>query len=130
MKKIWVLLLAGALVLNFSGVSLAAKHPTRHHTKAKHHTKHAHKRKPGKSSVQTLRIQRDLKQAGYDPGPIDGKMGPKTRTAIKAFQKDHHLKADGVVGPKTWAKLSTYSKSGHYTKKTHHSRRFHAKKSV
>jgi peptidoglycan hydrolase-like protein with peptidoglycan-binding domain len=130
MKKIWVLLLAGTLVLNFSGTSLAAKHPARHPTKAKHSTKHARKHKSSKSSAQTMRIQRDLKLAGYDPGPIDGKMGPKTRTAIKAFQKDNHLKVDGIVGPKTWAKLSTYSKSGHYTKKTHHSRRFHAKKSV
>jgi hypothetical protein len=34
--------------------------------------------------VQTL-----LKAAGYDPGPADGLMGPKTRTAIASFGESH-----------------------------------------
>jgi hypothetical protein len=34
--------------------------------------------------VQTL-----LKVAGYDPGPADGLMGPKTRTAIASFGESH-----------------------------------------
>ena len=28
-------------------------------------------------------IQTQLKNKGYDPGPIDGDLGPKTLTAIK-----------------------------------------------
>jgi len=35
------------------------------------------------------------------PGPF----GPKTHTAVVAFQKKHGLLADGVVGPLTWSKL-------------------------
>jgi peptidoglycan hydrolase-like protein with peptidoglycan-binding domain len=31
----------------------------------------------------------------------DGVMGPKTRRAIKRFQRAHRLKADGVAGPET-----------------------------
>lgn len=56
----------------------------------------------------TKEIQSALKKAGFDPGPIDGKMGSKTRQAIKDFQKAKGLVADGVVGPKTWTQLSKY----------------------
>lgn len=31
----------------------------------------------------------------------DGKLGPKTTEAIKAFQRAHGLKADGIAGPNT-----------------------------
>ncbi len=50
-------------------------------------------------------IQSALKNAGFDPGPIDGKMGPKTKKAIKAFQKSKGLVQDGKVGPKMWKEL-------------------------
>ncbi|MCM8770548.1 MAG: peptidoglycan-binding protein [Candidatus Omnitrophica bacterium] len=53
-------------------------------------------------------IQTALKNAGFDPGKIDGKMGAKTREAIKAFQKANNLVVDGRVGSKTWALLSQY----------------------
>jgi peptidoglycan hydrolase-like protein with peptidoglycan-binding domain len=51
-------------------------------------------------------IQTALKNAGYDPGSLDGKIGPRTRQAIKDYQKSKGLVPDGVVGPKTWASLS------------------------
>ncbi len=54
----------------------------------------------------TLRqIQKALKDAGFDPGPIDGVRGRRTIAAIKAFQRANSLDADGIVGPKTSAKL-------------------------
>lgn len=36
---------------------------------------------------------------------IDGIFGIGTQSAVKAFQKKHNLKVDGIVGPKTWAEL-------------------------
>ena len=53
-------------------------------------------------------LQTALKNAGYDPGSVDGKMGKKTREAIKAFQKANGLAADGVVGKRTWSLLKGY----------------------
>lgn len=41
----------------------------------------------------------------YNPGTIDGIFGNNTLTALKQFQKDNGLNVDGIVGPKTWAKL-------------------------
>ena len=37
---------------------------------------------------ETRDLQRMLKEMGYDPGPIDGKMGERTRSAIDAFLRD------------------------------------------
>lgn len=56
-------------------------------------------------------IQTALKNAGYDPGTIDGKMGSATRKAVKAFQKDNGLYVDGKVGKKTWSALEPYLQS-------------------
>jgi hypothetical protein len=55
--------------------------------------------------VTIREIQRALTDLGYQPGPIDGVFGTKTRAAIKRFQADHGLVADGVVGKKTRAKM-------------------------
>lgn len=57
------------------------------------------------SGVSALDVQKALSRAGYDPGPMDGRLGKKTRSAVKAFQRSHGLTADGVVGEKTWAAL-------------------------
>ena len=36
-------------------------------------------------------LQSSLKQAGYNPGPIDGSLGQQTMAAIQSFQKDNKL---------------------------------------
>ncbi|MCX7935644.1 MAG: peptidoglycan-binding protein [Planctomycetota bacterium] len=53
-------------------------------------------------------VQLALKNAGFNPGPIDGICGERTIAAIRAFQAKEGLKQDGIVGSQTWAKLSAY----------------------
>lgn len=60
--------------------------------------------------VSPEKIQRALKSAGVYTGVVDGKIGAGTREAIVEFQKSHGLKADGVLGKKTWEELKTYLK--------------------
>ena len=59
------------------------------------------------SGVSVTDVQRALEKAGFDPGRVDGKIGKKTKAAIKAFQRAHNLKADGVIGEKTWKTLQS-----------------------
>jgi len=56
------------------------------------------------SNVELL--QQKLKQAGFDPGAVDGKFGPQTEAAVKAFQQAKGLDVDGVAGPKTFTALN------------------------
>ena len=60
----------------------------------------------GRLSIR--QIQTALKNAGFYKGPVDGRIGPRTKEAIKEFQKARGLKADGVVGKRTSAELNKY----------------------
>ena len=37
-----------------------------------------------------------------DPGVVDGHFGPKTESAVRAYQGGHGVGVDGVVGDRTW----------------------------
>lgn len=56
--------------------------------------------------MDILKVQKRLNQLGYTPKlDEDGLSGPSTKKAIAWFQKQNSLDADGIVGPKTMAKL-------------------------
>ena len=46
-----------------------------------------------------------MKKLGFNPGPMDGIFGEKTRAALIRFQKSRGLVADGIAGPQTLAAL-------------------------
>jgi hypothetical protein len=50
-------------------------------------------------------VQGRLRDQGYDCGPVDGIMGPKTRAAIKSFQNDEDLPATGHLDDDTRDRL-------------------------
>jgi peptidoglycan hydrolase-like protein with peptidoglycan-binding domain len=47
--------------------------------------------------LQIAQVQTSLLQLGYNVGKVDGKLGSKTRAAIKAFQKKQQLSVNGKV---------------------------------
>ena len=59
--------------------------------------------------IPIKQVQIALKKAGFYKGDIDGKQGPRTKEAIRVFQKAQGLKVDGVAGKATWQALSRYS---------------------
>ena len=50
-------------------------------------------------------VQLALQKAGFYKGAIDGKYGPKTREALREFQKANGLAVDGLAGKKTKSAL-------------------------
>ncbi len=44
----------------------------------------------------------------WDPGPIDGLGGPRTKAAVVAFQGANSLAPDAIVGPLTWTSLISF----------------------
>ena len=51
------------------------------------------------------RAQKALKQAGHDPGSIDGVMGARTSAALRDYQKKQGLTATGQLDDATRVKL-------------------------
>jgi peptidoglycan hydrolase-like protein with peptidoglycan-binding domain len=49
--------------------------------------------------------QTALKARGYDVDEPDGKLGPKTRAAVRKFQKDEGLKVTGRLDTETMERL-------------------------
>lgn len=55
--------------------------------------------------------QRALSKLGYDPGPADGLMGPRTKLALQSFQTDRGLEATGLLDPPTSEALTRRSET-------------------
>ncbi|WP_179228972.1 peptidoglycan-binding domain-containing protein [Parenemella sanctibonifatiensis] len=67
--------------------------------------------KSGAKGVQVTTIQHLLGHARQTTD-VDGSYGPNTKAKVIAFQKARGLSADGVVGAKTWGKLTPTLKRG------------------
>lgn len=52
-------------------------------------------------------VQQALKQLGYDPGPVDGILGPKTIAAIAKYQKDRNIPGNGDWNEPTSTAMGT-----------------------
>ena len=61
--------------------------------------------KMGSEGAAVKALQNRLKTLGYYKGTVDGSFGQGTEDAVKAFQRDNGLKADGVAGGGTYDKL-------------------------
>ena len=53
----------------------------------------------GASAVRA--VQQQLSREGWEPGPIDGLYGPRTKAAVTRFQAAARIGVDGIVGPQT-----------------------------
>ena len=56
--------------------------------------------------------QQILTYLGYDPGPVDGAVGPRTRRAIRDFQKSRSLKINGETSWELLKQLSDAAEAG------------------
>ncbi|ADY57486.1 Peptidoglycan-binding domain 1 protein [Syntrophobotulus glycolicus DSM 8271] len=70
----------------------------------------------GSRGASVRELQTLLSNHGFNPGPIDGIFGPRTRAAVVSFQTSKGLSPDGIVGPRTWAALGVNCTSSPSTK--------------
>lgn len=66
--------------------------------------------KRGMSGAAVKRLQKTLKEKGFDPGTIDGDFGGGTEAALMAFQLSEGLLADGIAGPRSLTALGLQKK--------------------
>lgn len=59
----------------------------------------------GSTGEEVKTVQILLKAKGHDPKGADGKWGANTTAAMKAWQKDEGLTADGICGPASWTRI-------------------------
>ncbi|MEE1804000.1 MULTISPECIES: peptidoglycan-binding domain-containing protein [unclassified Streptomyces] len=59
----------------------------------------------GNSGNHVTEAQCMLVGWGFDPKGVDGVFGAGTAAAVKKFQSDQKISADGVVGKNTWSRL-------------------------
>jgi Putative peptidoglycan binding domain len=60
---------------------------------------------PALTADQIKRAQEALKREGLYPGPLDGKVGPQTRQALRAYQAREGLPPTGVLDEATFRRL-------------------------
>jgi peptidoglycan hydrolase-like protein with peptidoglycan-binding domain len=58
------------------------------------------------AGIRVRQSQEALRDAGFDPGEIDGVYGYRTATAVRDYQRARGLTPDGVVGGETWQALT------------------------
>lgn len=56
-------------------------------------------------------VQNGLARLGYNPGPVDGVLGPRTGDAIRSYQRDHGLLVDGKPTSELAAHINRISSS-------------------
>jgi peptidoglycan hydrolase-like protein with peptidoglycan-binding domain len=61
-----------------------------------------------KADEFTVKVQRALKAADYNPGPTDGKKGRRTTAALRSFQRDNNLPETGMADEGTWVLLKRH----------------------
>ncbi len=62
----------------------------------------------GSSGAEVKKLQNRLKELKYYNGVVDGDYGQGTYNAVKAFQANNNLTADGVAGPRTLEAIYSY----------------------
>lgn len=102
-RSIWATALAVFAAALMPGVALAAGGSSAVHAQPQSHRATVLGLGSGLStpSRAVRSLQQKLTAGGFTPGPVDGRFGPMTRTAVERFQQADGLAVDGIVGPHT-----------------------------
>ena len=59
----------------------------------------------GRAQGDVRAAQQALRARGFDPGPVDGVMGPRTSAAVREFQQKENLTVTGQLDAETRSRL-------------------------
>lgn len=59
----------------------------------------------GRGNGEVRAVQQALREQGFNPGPIDGVMGPRTSAAVRDFQQKENLTVTGQLDAETRSRL-------------------------
>lgn len=65
----------------------------------------------GDRGTDVRELQQELRQRGFNPGPIDGVYGSQTAIAVRQFQRAKGLFSDGIAGQETLTALGLIDES-------------------
>ena len=54
--------------------------------------------------------QRTLRELGYQPGPVDGIVGPRTKNALAKYQRSEGIEITRRLDPETMARLDIHER--------------------
>ncbi|MCU0544719.1 MAG: peptidoglycan-binding protein [Oscillatoriaceae cyanobacterium Prado104] len=97
----------GGSTIAWSDNEICAPHDNCHEPEQRPHRPHRRILKQGSRGEDVKRLQKVLIARGFCPKPFvaDGIYGPTTKKAVKEFQRQANLRADGVVGRETWDRI-------------------------
>ncbi len=106
---------AAALGMKYHSSSCckSAYHKPSHHKPSYKQASHSKKSyssalSHGSKGYKVVKLQDKLANYGYFHARSTGYFGPITTHAVKAFQRDYGLHADGIVGPRTLHAMGIY----------------------
>ena len=63
------------------------------------------------SADEIKRLQQVLTQGGFNPGPVDGVMGPRTQAALQRYQRTNGLRVTGQYDPATRTAVNSHQET-------------------
>lgn len=102
--KVWILVLCGIVLTFFTGTAFSAAKPAASKASAAKAPMEKKSVKKPAASKEVMAVQKALNENGFKLKE-DGLKGPKTRAALKAYQKKSGLKVTGKADKETLAKL-------------------------
>lgn len=105
--KITLAAFVGILSLGSQLQTVYAKQPQSHMAVARQHHQSSKTLalKVGSKGASVKQVQKTLQKEGFYKGTINGIFGNQMRSSVIAFQKSEHLRADGIIGPRTQAAM-------------------------
>ena len=68
-------------------------------------------REPAPPAPRFVReAQRTLRELGYQPGPVDGVVGPKTKDALAKYQRSERIQVTRRLDSETMARLDIHER--------------------